>query len=277
MDPVLQAIINEAITSAGPMSLKAILQLLVSKGTIPISADLDEDDYLEHLEAKWSRKIMEYCDKCKDQDIQPEVDFHQRFRIVTPQNYVPAYASTKVKQEMSKEKIIKKLPKHIHDNTSNDEFEDFCMLLIKQLTCTECYVGVRRQDGGRDFGGNLATPFGIIKIIGQSKRYQGNSRVSGPEMKSFIGTVNIETRATKAYLLKSDVFVVGMYITTSDFTTSKTGAIKSAQGCDHIINCINGNKLAKLLVEFGIGIIKKSNTEFDIDPRPPIKWFEKPA
>lgn len=94
-------------------------------------------------------------------------------------------------------------------------------------------------DGGID-GVISLDRLGLEKVYVQAKRWQKN--VGRPEVQGFYGALAGQ-RATK-----------GVFITTSDFTSQ---AIEFARSVDGVI-LVNGERLALLMIECGIGVSHKT-------------------
>lgn len=97
-------------------------------------------------------------------------------------------------------------------------------------------------------------PLGVDQIYIQAKRYAKGNNVGAGDIRDFFGALNLK-KAQK-----------GIFITTSDFTTS---AQKTAQDLSTRIVLINGTELAKLMLRYNIGSrdeqilhIKKIDEEF---------------
>jgi restriction system protein len=97
-------------------------------------------------------------------------------------------------------------------------------------------------------------PLGVDQIYIQAKRYAEGNNVGASDIRDFFGALNLK-RAQK-----------GIFITTSDFTTS---AKDTAQNLGTRIVLINGNELAKLMLRYNIGSrdeevlhLKKIDEEF---------------
>lgn len=78
---------------------------------------------------------------------------------------------------------------------------------------------------------------GLDKIYIQAKRWKGV--VGRPELQKFVGAL---------FAKKSNK---GIFITTSDFTKE---ALEYAQSLSHTIILINGEKLARLMIEYNVGV-----------------------
>lgn len=97
-------------------------------------------------------------------------------------------------------------------------------------------------------------PLGVDQIYIQAKRYAEGNNVGSGDIRDFFGALNLK-KAQK-----------GIFITTSDFTTS---AIQTAKDLGMRIVLINGKELAKLMLRYNIGSrdeqvlhLKKIDEEF---------------
>lgn len=97
-------------------------------------------------------------------------------------------------------------------------------------------------------------PLGVDQIYIQAKRYQEGNNVSSGDIRNFFGALNLK-KAQK-----------GIFITTSDFTSSAT---QTAKDLGTRIVLINGKELAKLMLRYNIGSrdeqvlhLKKIDEEF---------------
>ena len=88
-------------------------------------------------------------------------------------------------------------------------------------------------------------PLGLDRIYMQAKRYQDGSKVGAKEIMAFIGALKIH---------KGDR---GVFITSSSFTSE---ARKAAKDVHERIELIDGQRLAKLMVDNGTGVQPKSVT-----------------
>lgn len=109
----------------------------------------------------------------------------------------------------------------------------------------------RTGDGGIDGECSLDV-LGLFDVKFQAKRWAQGHPVTGPEMRSFIGSLSV-TRSGH-----------GIFVTTSDFTKD---AIESAQRSG-IVRLVNGTQLVRIMANSGLGVRKSSIeiiTEIDED------------
>lgn len=106
------------------------------------------------------------------------------------------------------------------------------------------------SDGGMD-GVIHQDPLGLDRVYIQAKRYKEGNNVSSPDIRNFVGALNIH-RANK-----------GVFVTASQFTSE---AWKAAQGSTVQVVLIDGARLAELMVRYKVGVLVRSMVELkDID------------
>lgn len=97
-------------------------------------------------------------------------------------------------------------------------------------------------DGGID-GVIDEDALGLDAIYIQAKRYDPSYKVGRPDLQRFVGSLTGEG-ATK-----------GVFVTTSDFSRDATSYIERVQ---HRIRLINGQRLAGLMIQYGVGVRARS-------------------
>ena len=125
-----------------------------------------------------------------------------------------------------------------------DNPPDFFEELVLDLLVKMGYGGSRADaeavgrigDGGID-GVINADPLGLNVIYVQAKRWESN--VGGKPVRNFVGALDIKGATG------------GFFITTSDFTRQATEA---AEGSSRQVILINGDQLAQLMIQYGVGI-----------------------
>lgn len=100
-------------------------------------------------------------------------------------------------------------------------------------------------DGGID-GVIHQDPLGLDRVYIQTKRYKEGNNVSSPDIRNFIGALNIH-RASK-----------GVFVTASQFTND---AKQAAQGATVQVVLIDGLHLAELMVRHKVGVLVRSAVE----------------
>lgn len=106
------------------------------------------------------------------------------------------------------------------------------------------------SDGGMD-GVVHQDPLGLERVYVQAKRYKEGNGVSSPDIRNFVGALNIH-RANK-----------GVFVTASHFTPE---ARKAADGSTVQVVLIDGPRLSELMVRYNVGVLVRSTVEIkDID------------
>ena len=103
----------------------------------------------------------------------------------------------------------------------------------------------KSSDGGVD-GVIHQDPLGLERVYVQAKRYREGNGVSSPDIRNFVGALNIQ-RATK-----------GVFVTASHFTPE---AKRAAEGSTLQVVLIDGDRLADLMERHGVGVIVRSVVE----------------
>lgn len=106
------------------------------------------------------------------------------------------------------------------------------------------------NDGGMD-GVIHQDPLGLDRVYIQAKRYKEGNNVSSPDIRNFVGALNIH-RANK-----------GVFVTASQFTVE---ARRAAEGSTVQVVLIDGARLAELMVRYKVGVLVRSIVEIkDLD------------
>lgn len=100
-------------------------------------------------------------------------------------------------------------------------------------------------DGGMD-GVIHQDPLGLERVYIQAKRYKQGNNVSSPDIRNFIGALNIH-RANK-----------GVFVTASQFTAD---ARQAAQGSTVQVVLIDGDRLSDLMVRYKVGVLVRGLVE----------------
>ena len=141
---------------------------------------------------------------------------------------------------------------------SPGEFEILVVELLKKMEYgaagLESVVRTGKSgDGGID-GEISQDPLGLDMIYIQAKKYQEGSSVGRPALQQFVGSLN-ERKASK-----------GIFITTSHFSQDAKDYINKI---DIRVVLIDGDKLAELMYEYGVGVqeekifrVKKVDLDF---------------
>lgn len=87
---------------------------------------------------------------------------------------------------------------------------------------------------------------GLERVYIQAKRWKENNNVSSPEIRNFIGALNIH-RASK-----------GVFVTASQFTADARAAAKDST---FQVILIDGERLAELMVRYNVGVLVRTSIE----------------
>lgn len=123
------------------------------------------------------------------------------------------------------------------------EFERFCVDFLVKMgygNPTHSLVTPATGDGGID-GIVTSDRLGFDKVYIQAKLYSPDSSITESVMRDFIGAIDNQEANGR-----------GVFITTSKFT--KGAAEKALGSKHHKIMLIDGDKLADLMIEFGVGV-----------------------
>ena len=101
------------------------------------------------------------------------------------------------------------------------------------------------SDGGID-GVVHQDALGLERVYIQAKRWKENNNVSSPEIRNFIGALNIH-RASK-----------GVFVTASAFTSEATAA---ARASTVQVVLIDGDRLTDLMLRYKVGVLVRSTVE----------------
>ncbi|MDP8233928.1 MAG: winged helix-turn-helix domain-containing protein [Candidatus Saelkia tenebricola] len=138
-------------------------------------------------------------------------------------------------------------------SNSPDFFEIVVLQLLSKMGYGEGAVVGRSGDGGVD-GFINQDKLGLDKIFFQAKRFARNNPVTASMLRDFVGALDLKGVAK------------GVFITTSKFPSN---AEVTLSGSPKSIVLINGQKLAKLMSEYGLGVsiektysIKRIDSDF---------------
>ena len=123
------------------------------------------------------------------------------------------------------------------------DFERFARRLLEVYGFQDLKVTAVSRDGGLDGFGRLKVGLAMMNVAFQCKRWQGP--VGRPEVDKFRGAIQGE-------------FEQGIFFTTSDFTReAREASIK--KGAVPIV-LLNGEAIAELMIERGLGVIRRPLT-----------------
>ncbi len=163
--------------------------------------------------------------------------------------------------ETNARNLIEILADELLEKVKNMTPSDFEYLVVKLLTSMG-YGGSLKDAGvviGKSGDGGIdgiisEDRLGLSKIYIQAKRWDGN--VGDVELRNFIGSIS-SRGATK-----------GVFITTSNYTKQAKETIERSKSSMEIV-LINGKELAKLMVEYNLGVsvvanyqVKKIDSDF---------------
>ncbi len=130
-------------------------------------------------------------------------------------------------------------------------FEKVILILLKKMNYGDFIETSKSNDGGID-GIINEDKLGLEKIYIQAKRYNEN-KVREKDIRNFIGAMSGDTNK-------------GVFVTTSSFDNA---AIKKSHDAHHSIILIDGEKLADLMYQYGVGVqvsnvyeVKEVNEDF---------------
>jgi restriction endonuclease Mrr len=135
-------------------------------------------------------------------------------------------------------------------NLTPTGFEHFCMELLQQLGYRSVAVTRRSADGGIDGYGDFRQGAVSIKSAFQAKRWTDAS-VGRPEIDKLRGAIQGD-------------YDHGVFITTSRFTKDATDA-SYKKGAITIL-LLDGEAIAELMVERGIGVVRQPVYLYEIAP-----------
>jgi len=130
------------------------------------------------------------------------------------------------------------------------EFEEFSEHFLTRYGFTKMKVSSLSRDGGIDVKGALKIGIAEMGVAAQCKRYSAHNKVGRPDVAQFRGDITGE-------------FQQGIFITTSSFTKEAMD-VSFKPGCVPII-LIDGEQLAEIMIEKGIGVQKQSVEVYDFD------------
>ncbi|MBO2656621.1 restriction endonuclease [Shewanella algae] len=133
---------------------------------------------------------------------------------------------------------------------SPSRFEEFSELFLNRYGFTKMNVTSLSRDGGIDVKGLLKIGLAEMRVAAQCKRYAEGNKVGRPEVSQFRGDITGD-------------FEQGIFITTSTFT-KEAQEISFKPGCVPII-LIDGEQLADIMIDKGIGVQRQSIDVYDFE------------
>lgn len=130
------------------------------------------------------------------------------------------------------------------------EFEEFSRHFLNRYGFRRMNVTSVGRDGGIDVKGALKIGIAEMRVAAQCKRYAENNKVGRPDVSQFRGDITGE-------------YEQGIFITTSSFT-KEAQEVSFKPGCVPIV-LIDGEQLAEIIIEKGIGIQRQQIEIYDFD------------
>lgn len=127
-----------------------------------------------------------------------------------------------------------------------DRFEQLVVDLLEKMGYGEGRQVGRSGDGGID-GVINQDPLGLEKVYIQAKLWQ--SQVGEPEIRNFSGS--LEARGANK----------GVFITTSNFSSSAIETTRFISAGNKFVRLINGVELARLMIDHNVGVISEITYE----------------
>ena len=135
------------------------------------------------------------------------------------------------------------------------DFEGLIIRLLLAMGYGQGLEELARAIGGTGDGGMDGVihqdPLGLDRVYIQAKRYREGNNVSSPDIRNFVGALNIH-RANK-----------GVFVTASQFTAD---AKQAASGSTVQVVLIDGHRLTELMVRYDVGVVTRYQVELkDVD------------
>lgn len=167
----------------------------------------------------------------------------QNVQLTTPREQIDS-AKQAIEDALSDE-----LMQRVRKMTPAD-FEELVLRLLLAMGYGQGLDEMAKAVGGSSDGGIDGVinqdPLGLERVFVQAKRYKEGSGVSSPDIRNFVGALNIN-RANK-----------GVFVTASHFTPE---ANKAAEGSTVQVVLIDGPKLAELMVRYKVGVLVRDVIE----------------
>ncbi len=172
-------------------------------------------------------------------------------------NTSDAVDSTRVDVDTSPEEKIGSLHRELNDrladevldgvkDISPDSFERLVVRLLERMGYGDGKVVGGSGDKGID-GIINQDPLGLEKVYIQAKRWQ--NQVGEPEIRNF--SASLEAKGASK----------GVFITTSSFRSNARQAAQFISAGGKFIRLINGEELARLMINHGVGVITETTYE----------------
>lgn len=131
-----------------------------------------------------------------------------------------------------------------------EDFESFCRIFLSRYGFTRMELTCKGRDGGIDVKGLLKMGLAEMRVAVQCKRYSEDNKIGRPVVSAFRGDITGD-------------FEQGIFITTSGFT-KEAEDVSFKPGCVPII-LIDGEQLADIMIEKGIGVQRQMIDVYDFD------------
>lgn len=187
-------------------------------------------------------------DELKDELLSKKypVPSEQKLSAQEVENYIEQILDlAAVQREKVKAEILSSLR-----SFSPEQFESFCRLFLSKYGFTRMELTSRGRDGGIDVRGLLKMGLAEMRVAVQCKRYAEDNKVGRPSVSAFRGDITGD-------------FEQGIFMTTSGFT-KEAEEISFKPGCVPII-LIDGEQLADIMIDKGIGVQRQLIDVFDFD------------
>lgn len=129
-------------------------------------------------------------------------------------------------------------------------FEELILKLLNKMGYGEFEVTPKAHDNGID-GVIYQDRLGIDRIYTQAKRYKRDNIIQTPDIDKFTGVLHQNTTRSNK----------GIFITTSDFSAGAKERAKMDSNVNIVL--INGKDLAKLMIEYKLGVQEKETYIFN--------------
>ena len=163
--------------------------------------------------------------------------------LTTPREQIDA-AKRAIEDALSDE-----LMQRVRKMTPTD-FEELVLRLLLAMGYGQGLDEMAKAVGGSGDGGIDGVinqdPLGLERVFVQAKRYKEGNGVSSPDIRNFVGALNIN-RANK-----------GVFVTASHFTPD---AYRAAEGSTVQVVLIDGARLAELMVRYKVGVLVRDIIE----------------
>lgn len=163
--------------------------------------------------------------------------------LITPREQIDA--ATQAIEDALSDELLKRVR-----GMSPSDFEELVLRLLLAMGYGQGLDEMAKAVGGSGDGGIDGVinqdPLGLERVFVQAKRYKEGNGISSPDIRNFVGALNIH-RANK-----------GVFVTASHFTPD---ARRAAEGSTVQVVLIDGTKLAELMVRYKVGVLVRDVIE----------------